>query len=153
MSCCAAAQASVTRDNLMNYTFDATNAEGETQTVRLGDIAALSEADSVPSIRRENGQRTMSVTAGVDDAHNIGLVSRDVQQKLDGYTPPAGCTIDTGGRERKHQQRHAGPCKNASARRCLYLSDHGGAVPKPAFPVHRHVHHSAGLYRRPAGAA
>ena len=83
----------VTRDNLMNYTFDATNAEGETQTVRLGDIAALSEADSVPSIRRENGQRTMSVTAGVDDAHNIGLVSRDVQQKLDGYTPPAGCTI------------------------------------------------------------
>ena len=43
----------VTRDNLMNYTFDATNAEGETQTVRLGDIAALSEADSVPSIRRE----------------------------------------------------------------------------------------------------
>ena len=35
----------------------------------------------------------MSVTAGVDDAHNIGLVSRDVQQKLDGYTPPAGCTI------------------------------------------------------------
>ena len=83
----------VTRDNLMNYTFDATNAEGETQTVRLGDIAALSEADSVPSIRRENGQRTMSVTAGVDDAHNIGLVSRDVQRKLDGYTPPAGCTI------------------------------------------------------------
>ena len=78
-----------------SFIFDgtATNAEGETQTVRLGDIAALSEADSVPSIRRENGQRTMSVTAGVDDAHNIGLVSRDVQQKLDGYTPPAGCTI------------------------------------------------------------
>ena len=69
----------VTRDNLMNYTFDATNAEGETQTVRLGDIAALSEADSVPSIRRENGQRTMSVTAGVDALPGGGarVVSRN----------------------------------------------------------------------------
>ncbi len=83
----------VTRDNLMNYTFDATDMQGETQTVRLGDVATLSEADSVPSIRRENGQRTMSVTASVDSTHNIGLVGRDVQAKLDAYTPPEGCTV------------------------------------------------------------
>ena len=33
------------------------------------------ETDSVSSINRENGARTMSVSAGVDARHNIGLVS------------------------------------------------------------------------------
>lgn len=53
-----------TRGNIMDHAFTVTNAEGEEETVRLYDIAAKQETDSVSSINRENGARTMSVERG-----------------------------------------------------------------------------------------
>ena len=64
---------------------------------RLYDIAAKQETDSVSSINRENGARTMSVSAGVDARHNIGLVSRELEKKLADYELPEGYTVEIAG--------------------------------------------------------
>ena len=86
-----------TRGNIMDHAFTVTNAEGEEETVRLYDIAAKQETESVSSINRENGARTMSVSAGVDARHNIGLVSRELEKKLADYELPEGYTVEIAG--------------------------------------------------------
>ena len=86
-----------TRGNIMDHAFTVTNAEGEEETVRLYDIAAKQETDSVSSINRENGARTMSVSAGVDARHSIGLVSRELEKKLADYELPEGYTVEIAG--------------------------------------------------------
>lgn len=86
-----------TRGNIMDHAFTVTNAEGEEETVRLYDIAAKQETDSVSSINRENGARTMSVSAGVDARHNIGLVSRELEKKLADYELPEGYIVEIAG--------------------------------------------------------
>ena len=86
-----------TRGNIMDHAFTVTNAEGEEETVRLYDIAAKQETDSVSSINREKGARTMSVSAGVDARHNIGLVSRELEKKLADYELPEGYTVEIAG--------------------------------------------------------
>ena len=83
----------ISRDSLAGYTFTVTNSEGEEEQIPLSAIASITEADSVPSIRRENNTRTLSVTAGVDEEHNIGLVSREVEKALRDYDAPAGVTV------------------------------------------------------------
>ena len=85
------------RDSIMQYTFTVTGQDGTEKTVALSEIASKQEQDSVPSITRENNVRTMSVTAGVDEEHNIGLVSRELQKTLDSYTLPDGYTVTLSG--------------------------------------------------------
>ncbi len=80
----------ITRDNLLDYTFDVTSPTGEESTVKLRDIATVSYAPALTSISRDSGARVMSVTAAVDIGYNVGLISRDVQSALDDYTPPNG---------------------------------------------------------------
>ena len=85
------------RDSIMQYTFTVTGQDGTEKTVALSEIASKQEQDSVPSITRKNNVRTMSVTAGVDEEHNIGLVSRELQKTLDSYTLPDGYTVTLSG--------------------------------------------------------
>lgn len=85
------------RDSIMQYTFTVTGQDGEEKTVALSEIATKTETDSVPAINRENNVRTMSVTAGVDEEHNIGLVSRELQKTLDEYEVPDGYTVTLSG--------------------------------------------------------
>ena len=41
--------------------------------------------------------RTLSVSAAIDAVHNIGLVSRELEKKLDGYSVPEGYTLEISG--------------------------------------------------------
>ncbi len=84
-------------ENIMDFEFEVTDMEGQTSTVELNEIAGSMNADSVQSVNRENGSRYLTVTSAIEDGYNIGLVSRDLQEKLDEYTPPAGYTIDFAG--------------------------------------------------------
>lgn len=86
-----------TRDTIMDHAFTTTSQDGTEETVYLRDIAAKHETQSLASIRRENGTRTMSVTAAVDAQHNIGLVSRAISGALADYTLPEGYTVEISG--------------------------------------------------------
>lgn len=83
-------------DTLEDFTLIGTK-DGEEAEVRLADIAGISQQQSLASISHEDQTRTMSVTAGVDAEHNIGLVSRDFSQKLAGYSVPAGYSVEIEG--------------------------------------------------------
>lgn len=88
----------ISTSNLMRQTVEATDAQsGETEDVRLDDIAELSESTSLSAINRSDNQRTISVTALVDDDHNITLVSREIQKLLDDYETPEGYSIEMTG--------------------------------------------------------
>lgn len=88
----------VTAENIMNQTVEATDqTTGETKDVKLDTIASQGESQAPTSINRENNKRTMSVTAAVDDDHNVTLVSRDIQAMLDEYELPDGVDIEMSG--------------------------------------------------------
>ena len=88
----------LTREDLMSHKISVTNQQtGETESVPLYDIASAEDTESVSSINRENQVRYMTVTAGVDNDHNIGLVSRELEKQLASYDVPEGYTVEIHG--------------------------------------------------------
>ncbi len=74
-----------------------TDVNGKKGEVKLYRVAKIEEAESLASIRRENQVRFITVSAGVDSSHNVGLVSRDFQSKMSGYELPEGYSVDVKG--------------------------------------------------------
>jgi multidrug efflux pump subunit AcrB len=70
---------------------------GEKTEVKLSDIARVDVGKGLSSISRESQQRYISVTAGVDSEHNVGLVSRAFSEQIDGYEVPDGYSISIAG--------------------------------------------------------
>ena len=84
----------LTREDLKDLTIEVTSRDGETEEIRIGDIADFQEAESPQSINRDAQSRYMSVTAQLEDGYNIGLVSRDVEEALADYEIPEGYTVE-----------------------------------------------------------
>ena len=80
------------RGNLSSYTLTGTK-DGKEVEIKLGDIAVISDDNSLDSISHENQVRTLTVSAEIDGEHNIGLVSREFEKKLDSLTLPDGYTV------------------------------------------------------------
>ncbi|TCT14315.1 multidrug efflux pump subunit AcrB [Natranaerovirga pectinivora] len=72
-----------------------TNHQGE--QVQLLDIAEIVEAQGFSSISRSNQQRYITVTAQLEDGYNIGLVSREVNDKIAQYEVAEGYTLNIAG--------------------------------------------------------
>lgn len=84
----------LTREDLKDLTIEVTSRDGETEEIRIGDIADFQEAESPQSINRDAQSRYMSVTAQLEDGYNIGLVSRDVEEALADYEIPEGYAVE-----------------------------------------------------------
>ncbi len=87
----------ISRENLSRYSFEVTTPSGEENTVQLYEIATIQYAPALRSIEREGGERVISVTAAVDEGYNVGLLSRDLEELLESYTPPAGIELEIAG--------------------------------------------------------
>lgn len=87
----------LTRENLAAYTWTVTDSAGQEKTLRLSDVAQVYEAEGFSAIRHDNQVRTLTVSCQIDDAHNIGLVSREFEKKLAAYETPAGYDIRLSG--------------------------------------------------------
>ncbi|WP_434793736.1 efflux RND transporter permease subunit [Terrisporobacter petrolearius] len=83
-------------DKLKNVEITGTKGT-ESVSVKLEDISSIEMTDTPTSINHDNQTRYISVTAGIDSKHNIGLVSKEVQSKLDDYKAPTGYEIKMGG--------------------------------------------------------
>lgn len=88
---------SYTREDIGALSFTVTGPEGTEKEVLLSDIAEISEANTPAAIARENQSRQVSVNASLAEGYNIGLVSRELERELAGYTPPAGFTVEIAG--------------------------------------------------------
>ena len=71
----------------------------ETKKVKLSKIAEFSLVDSPVSINRENQSRYMTVSIAIDENHNVGLVSNEVNKALAGYDMPDGYTMESEGED------------------------------------------------------
>ena len=83
-------------DKLKNVEITGTKGT-ESVSVKLKDISSIEMTNTPTSINHDNQTRYISVTAGIDSKHNIGLVSKEVQSKLDDYKAPTGYEIKMGG--------------------------------------------------------
>ena len=72
-----------------------TSPQGE--KVAIKDIATIEEARGFSSIIRSNQQRYITVTSDIADGYNVGLVSREIGNKLGDYEAPEGYTLRIGG--------------------------------------------------------
>lgn len=92
-------QSQTTLNDIRNLTFTYTDREGNEEEIKLRDIAAFEEGISLNSINRDSQTRYISVSAGIDEEHNVTLVSGEIQKKLDGIELPEGYTIKMTGED------------------------------------------------------
>ncbi|MDD6174591.1 MAG: efflux RND transporter permease subunit [Firmicutes bacterium] len=83
-------------EDLADFELDGTK-NGAAVTVRLSEIAEITEEAGASQINREDSKRYLSVTAEVDEDHNVGLVSRNLERKLEDYDLPAGYSLEFSG--------------------------------------------------------
>ena len=136
-----------TREDILDTVVTLTSQAGETVDVKIGDVARVEEGVASNAIVHLNSDKTMTVSAEIEDGHNNALLSRELSEKLDAYEVPDKYQIYHGG-ELDHTEHHVGadalvlPDLQLRA----HLFDHGGAVPKPPFAPHHHPYCSVGLH-------
>lgn len=87
---------SITKDNLENIILKGKKNQEEVE-VKLSEIAQIEETDSLRSISHENGEKYLSVSATIKTDANVGIVGRNIEQKLKEYTPPSGYSVELQG--------------------------------------------------------
>lgn len=92
-------QFDVTLDDIKNLTFTYTDREGNETETALSDIAQFEEGYTLGTINRDAQTRYISVTAGVDDDHNVSLLSNEIQKELDKIDLPEGYSIEMAGED------------------------------------------------------
>ena len=92
-------QTEVTLNDIKKITFPYTNKDGEEETIKITEIATFEEGISMNSINRSGQTRYISITAGVDEDHNVTLVSNEIQKKLETFELPEGYSIVMAGED------------------------------------------------------
>lgn len=70
-----------------------------TEEIPLTEIATFEEGNSLNAISRDSQTRYVNVTAGIDDDHNVTLVSNSLQEKLAELELPEGYSIAMAGED------------------------------------------------------
>ena len=78
---------------LENLELTVTRLDKSVETVKLKDIATISETTTLASINRIDQRRSLTITATLEEGRNVTLLSRDVQKAVDSVKLPAGCTL------------------------------------------------------------
>ncbi len=84
---------SLTRQDIRGMDIRYTNEDGLEETVPLSEIASFEEKEGLKSISREEQSRYVTVTAGIREGYNVGLVSAEVEKKLKDYELPYGYAL------------------------------------------------------------
>lgn len=92
-------QSEITLNDIKNMTFTYTDKEGNAEEIPLRDIAGFEEGNSLNSINRDSQTRYISVSAGVDENHNVTLLSDEIQKKLAAVPLPEGYAIEMTGED------------------------------------------------------
>lgn len=92
-------QAEITLDDIKKMTFTYTDKQGEEEEVSLSDIASFEEGSTLSTINRDSQTRYISVTSGIDEEHNVTLVSNELQKELKNVDLPEGYTIEMAGED------------------------------------------------------
>ncbi|MCM1024987.1 MAG: efflux RND transporter permease subunit [Roseburia sp.] len=80
----------LTRELVKDLGITGTDENGESVEVPLREIASFETTAALTSINRQDQSRYVTVSAGIAEGYNVGLVSGAVERKLAGYELPAG---------------------------------------------------------------
>lgn len=86
-------QSGTTLGDIKKLTFTYTDRMGESEEVALGDIAEFQEGSALNTINRDSQNRYISVSAGIDEEHNVTLVSNEIQKELEKMELPEGYSV------------------------------------------------------------
>jgi len=85
-----------TPDDIGSLTMEVTTSDGE-EEIMISDICDIEYTMSMGSISRSDQRRTVSVTCAADEEHNVSLMGRELQQKIDAYDLPEGYKLKIAG--------------------------------------------------------
>lgn len=91
------ADSQLTREEIKKLTIEGKDEEGQAVDVPLSKLVKFEDQEGFSSISREAQTRYVTVSAQVDRDHNIGLLSREVEKKLQDYEIPEGYQIEIAG--------------------------------------------------------
>lgn len=83
----------LTRDTVKKVKINVTKQDGTKEKLPLEAIASFETKESPTSINRADQNRYIGVSATIADGYNIGLVSQELQKKLDDYELPEGYSL------------------------------------------------------------
>ncbi|MBQ0001564.1 MAG: efflux RND transporter permease subunit [Clostridiales bacterium] len=89
----------LTRDLVKEMEIDVKNKEGETEKIKLSEIASFDEATGPQTITRDAQSRYMTVSGQIASGHNIAFVSAALNEKLEDYELPGGYSIEMTGED------------------------------------------------------
>uniref|UniRef100_UPI004055BF74 efflux RND transporter permease subunit n=1 Tax=Agathobacter sp. TaxID=2021311 RepID=UPI004055BF74 len=92
-------QSQVTLDDIKAITFTHTNKEGEESEIPLTDICTMEETATLSTISRSGQTRYLTVSCGIDENHNVTLVSNEVKEKINQMEIPEGYEISMTGED------------------------------------------------------
>lgn len=92
-------QSQVTLDDIKSITFTHTNKEGEESEIPLTEICTMEETTTLSMINRTGQTRYLTVSCGIDEDHNVTLVSNEVKEKINQMDIPEGYEITMTGED------------------------------------------------------
>ncbi|MBQ8857589.1 MAG: efflux RND transporter permease subunit [Lachnospiraceae bacterium] len=92
-------QSELVLDDIKALTFTYTDKKGEETEILLTDICTMEETTTLSTIYRDSQSRYITVSCGIDDEHNVTLVSNEVQEKMDAMNIPEGYEIEMAGED------------------------------------------------------
>ncbi len=92
-------QKDTTLQDIRHLTFPYTDKEGNHKEVPLASIVTFEMTDTLSAINRDAQTKYISVTAAVDEDHNISFVSNELQKKFKEIDMLEGYTIKMGGED------------------------------------------------------
>lgn len=80
-------------DDIRNLTFTYTDKEGNTEEIPLSKICRMEETTTLSVIKRTGQNRYLTVSCGIDEEHNVTLVSSEVREKIEQMDIPEGYSV------------------------------------------------------------
>ena len=92
-------QQDTTLDDIKELTFTYTNKNGKEKKIPLTKIATMKDSTTLSTISRDAQSRYLTISCGVDEDHNVTLISNSLQKEIDKLDIPDGYSIEMTGED------------------------------------------------------
>lgn len=86
-------------DDIRKLKFDYTDKEGKEKKIPLTKICTMEETTTLSTISRDAQTRYLTVSCGIDEDHNVTLVSDEVQKEINKLKIPEGYEVEMAGED------------------------------------------------------
>ena len=92
-------QADTQLADIKALTFTYTSKDGDEEVIPLSDICTMEETTTLSKITRDAQSRYITVSCGIDEDHNVTLVSNELQKAMNKLDIPEGYSVSMQGED------------------------------------------------------